>query len=152
MELDKIDRAILNLLQADAHLTIQEIGQRISLSKTPVHERIKRLEREGVIARYVTVLDKKKIGHPLAVFCQISLDKQTADNFAGFDRAVLDLPEVLSCHLVSGTFDYLIQVIVSDMDAYNQFYRERLSVISGIVHISSFFVMTEVKNTTAIPV
>ena len=152
MELDKIDRAILILLQTDAHLTIQEIGQRISLSKTPVHERIKRLEREGIINRYVTILDKKKIGNPLTVFCQLTLDKQTADTFANFDRAVLDLPEVLSCHLVSGTFDYLVQVIIPDMDAYNRFYRERLSVIAGIVHISSFFVMAEVKSTTAVPV
>ena len=151
MDLDKLDRTILTLLQADAHLTIQEIGRRVNLSKTPVHERIKRLEREGIIARYVTVLDKKKIGNPLAVFCQITLDKQTADLFADFDRAVLNLPEVLSCHLVSGTFDYLIQVVVPDMDAYNRFYRERLSVIAGIVHISSFFVMAEVKNDTAIP-
>ena len=152
MELDKTDRAILRLLQADARLTIQEIGQQISLSKTPVHERIKRLEREGIIARYVTILDKQKLGNPLTVFCQITLDTQTADTFADFDRAVLALPDVLTCHLVSGTFDYLIQVIMPDMEAYNRFYRERLSVISGIVHISSFFVMADVKNTTALPV
>ncbi len=150
--LDKIDRRILGLLQENAHLTIQEIGQRINLSKTPVHERIKRLEREGVIARYVTILDKKKLGNGLMVYCQVTLDKQTRDTFADFDAAVRDLPEVLECNRVSGTFDYLLKIVSRDMETYNRFYQERLSVIPGTLHISSFFVMAEVKNSTVVPV
>ena len=150
--LDKIDRKILGLLQQNAHLTIQEIGQRINLSKTPVHERIKRLEREGVIARYVTILDKKKLGNGLMVYCQVTLDKQTRDTFADFDAAVGELPEVLECNRVSGTFDYLLKIVSRDMETYNRFYQERLSVIPGTLHISSFFVMAEVKNTTVVPV
>lgn len=152
MELDKTDRAILALLQQNAQLTIQEIGQRINLSKTPVHERIKRLEREGVIAGYVTLLDKKKLGNRLQIYCQVTLDKQNRDSFDAFDAAIATLPEVLDCCRVSGTFDYLLKLIVPDMDAYNRFYQERFSVIPGIVHISSFFVMAEVKNTTVVPV
>jgi len=150
--LDKIDRQILALLQENARLTIQEIGQRINLSKTPVHERIKRLEREGVIEKYVTVLNKKKLGNLLVVLCHVTLDKQTRDTFLVFDGAIAALPEVIECSMVSGTFDYLLKVVVHDMEGYNQFYQERLSVIPGILHISSFFVMSEVKNTTVIPV
>jgi Lrp/AsnC family transcriptional regulator len=150
--LDKIDRKILSLLQVDARLTIQEIGQQINLSKTPVHERIKRLEREGVIARYVTILDKRKLGNLLMVYCQVTLDKQTRDTFADFDNAVRELPEVLECNRVSGTFDYLLKIVSRDMETYNRFYQEQLSVIPGTLHISSFFVMAEVKNSTVVPV
>lgn len=152
MELDKTDRAILALLQENAQLTIQEIGQRINLSKTPVHERIKRLEREGVITRYVTLIDKKKLGGHLQIYCQVTLDKQNRDSFDAFDAAIARLPEVLDCCRVSGTFDYLIKLIVADMDAYNRFYQDQFSVIPGIIHISSFFVMAEIKSTTIVPI
>ncbi|WP_338875429.1 Lrp/AsnC family transcriptional regulator [Spirosoma sp. SC4-14] len=150
--LDAIDRKLLALLQENAHLTIQEMGQRINLSKTPVHERIKRLEREGVIDRYVTILDKKKLGNLLVVYCQVTLDRQTRDAFADFDAAIHELPEVLECNRVSGTFDYLLKIVSRDMETYNRFYQERLSVIAGTLHISSFFVMAEVKNSTIVPV
>lgn len=150
--LDKTDRTILSLLQANACLTIGEIGQQINLSKTPVHERIKRLERAGVIDRYVTIIDKKKVGNGLMVYCQVTLDKQTRDTFADFDAAVRDLPEVLECNRVSGSFDYLLKIVSRDMETYNRFYQERLSVIAGALHISSFFVMAEIKNSTVVPV
>ncbi|GAB3901207.1 Lrp/AsnC family transcriptional regulator [Larkinella knui] len=152
IQVDKIDRQIMALLQENAQLTIQEIGQRINLSKSPVHERIKRLEREGVIEKYVTLLNKKKLGNLLVVFCHVTLDKQTRDTFVEFDQAIAELPEIMECNLVSGTFDYLLKIVVHDMEAYNRFYQERLSVIPGILNISSFFVMSEVKNTTVIPV
>lgn len=150
--LDKTDRRILSLLQTNARLTIQEIGQQINLSKTPVHERIKRLEREGVIAQYVTLIDKKRVGNGLMVYCQVTLDKQTRDTFADFDAAVRDLPEVLECNRVSGTFDYLLKIVSRDMETYNRFYQDQLSTIPGTLHISSFFVMAEIKNTTVVPV
>lgn len=150
--LDRTDHKILSLLQQNARLTIQEIGQQINLSKTPVHERIKRLEREGVIARYVTILDKKKLGNLLMVYCQVTLDKQTRDAFVDFDTAVRELPEVLECNRVSGTFDYLLKIVSQDMETYNRFYQEQLSVLPGALHISSFFVMAEVKNSTVVPV
>ncbi len=150
--IDQTDRAILRLFQEDSRLTIQEIGQRVNLSKTPVHERIKRLEREGVIARYVTLIDKKRVGNGLMVYCQVTLDKQTRDTFADFDAAVRDMPEVLECNRVSGTFDYLLKIVSRDMETYNRFYQERLSSIPGTLHISSFFVMAEVKNSTVVPV
>lgn len=150
--IDAIDRKILNILQQNARLTIQEVGQQINLSKTPVHERIRRLEREGVIDRYVTILDKKKLGNLLMIYCQVTLDRQTRDAFTAFEVDVRELPEVLECNRVSGTFDYLLKIVSRDMDTYNHFYQERLSVIPGTLHISSFFVMAEVKNSTVVPV
>ncbi|GAB3996165.1 Lrp/AsnC family transcriptional regulator [Spirosoma daeguense] len=148
---DSTDRKILNALQQNAQLTIQEIGKLINLSKTPVHERIKRLEREGVIERYVTIVNRKKTGHQLMVYCQVTLDRQTRDTFTTFDESVRHLPEVLECNRVSGTFDYLLKVISADMETYNRFYQERLSVLPGAMHINSFFVMSEVKNSTIVP-
>jgi Lrp/AsnC family transcriptional regulator, leucine-responsive regulatory protein len=150
--LDRTDRQILGLLQQNAHLTNAEIGQQINLSKTPVHERIKRLEREGFIDRYVALVNRRKLGNLLTVYCQVSLDKQTRDTFANFNEVVSQLPEVLECNLVSGSFDYLMKVVVRDMDHYNRFYQDQFSVIPGVLHISSFFVMDEVKNTTVVPV
>jgi len=150
--LDKTDRKILSLLQGNARLTVQEIGHQINLSKTPVHERIKRLERTGIIDRYVTILDKKKLGNLLMVYCQVTLDRQTRDAFADYEAAVRDLPDVLECNRVSGTFDYLIKIVSRDMETYNHFYQEQLSIIPGTLHISSFFVMAEVKNSTVVPV
>ena len=99
----------------------------------------------------MVLLDKKKLGNRLQIYCQVTLDKQNRDSFDAFDAAIATLPEVLDCCRVSGTFDYLLKLIVTDMDAYNRFYQERFSVIPGIVHISSFFVMAEVKNTTVVP-
>ena len=152
MELtDTTDSKILNLLQQNARLTIQEIGQQINLSKTPVHERIKRLEREGIIDRYVTILNRKKLGNLLLVYCQVTLDRQTRDAFTAFEIDVRELPEVLECNRVSGTFDYLLKIVSRDMDTYNHFYQEQLSVIPGTLHISSFFVMSEIKNSTVVP-
>lgn len=150
--IDTTDRKILAILQQDAHLTIQEIGKQINLSKTPVHERIRRLEREGVIDRYVTILDKKKLGNLLLIYCQVTLDRQTRDAFSAFEEDVRELPEVLECNRVSGTFDYLLKIVSRDMDAYNHFYQERLSVLPGTLHISTFFVMAEVKNSTVVPI
>jgi Lrp/AsnC family transcriptional regulator len=148
---DGTDSKILNLLQQNARLTIQEIGQQINLSKTPVHERIKRLEREGIIDRYVTILNRRKLGNLLMVYCQVTLDRQTRDAFTAFEMDVRELPEVLECNRVSGTFDYLLKIISRDMDTYNHFYQEKLSVIPGTLHISSFFVMSEIKNSTVVP-
>ncbi len=152
MDLDDTDRQLLTLLQQNAHFTMHELGQRVNLSKTPVHERIKRLERAGIIGRYVAVLDKSRIGSRLQVYCQITLDKQNRDTFALFEAAITGLSAVLDCSRVSGTFDYLLKIIVPDMEYYNRFYQDQLSMIPGIVHISSFFVLVEVKNSTAVPV
>ena len=151
MSLDKTDLMILNLLQNNAHLTIKEIAAAVNMSLTPVHERIKKMEIEGVIEKYVTLLDKKKLGKSLIVYCNITLTKQAADDFKTFNEAVDLLPEVVECSVVSGTFDYILKVILADMDAYYLFHQNKLATIKCVSQINSFFVMNEVKYSTALP-
>lgn len=152
MNLDDTDRKILNLLQANALLTIREIAEQINLSITPVHDRIKKLQREGIIERYVTLLNRRALGRGLTVYCFVTLDKQRQESFLDFNEAIRQMPEVLECAVVSGNFDYLLKVVVSDMEAYNSFYQSKLSVMKSVSHMSSSFVMEEVKSTTAIVV
>lgn len=152
MYLDETDHRILQLLQTNAQLTIKEIAAEINLSITPVHDRIKKLEREGVIEKYVTILNKKRLGKGLTVFCNVTLDKQQRENFQEFNEAMLQMPEVVECCVVSGTFDYLIKIIATDVESYHTFYQEKLATLKAISHISSFFVMSEVKSTTSLPI
>ena len=151
MHLDKIDKTILSLLQNNAHLTIKEIASAVNISLTPVHERIKKMENEGLIEKYVAVLNKKKLGQSLIVYCNISLNKQSPDDFNIFNEAINRMPEVVECSVVSGAFDYILKIIVPDMDAYYVFHQQKLGNIKSILQINSFFVMNEVKFTTAIP-
>jgi Lrp/AsnC family transcriptional regulator, leucine-responsive regulatory protein len=151
LTLDKIDKAILGLLQTNAHITIKEIAAAVNISLTPVHERIKKMENEGIIDRYVTVLNKKKLGQSLIVYCNVSLSKQSPDDFSLFDAAINELPEVVESSVVSGAFDYILKIVVPDMDAYYIFHQQKLGLIKGVAQVNSFFVMNEVKYTTAIP-
>ncbi len=152
MPLDDTDRKILTLLQGNARLTSREIAEHINLSITPVHDRVKKLEREGVIEKYVTLLNRRALGRSLTVYCFITLDKQRQESFLEFNDVIRQMPEVLECAVVSGNFDYLLKVVVSDMEAYNSFYQSKLSVLKSVSHMSSSFVMEEVKSTTAIGV
>ena len=151
MSLDKTDLMILNLLQNNAHLTIKEIAAAVNMSLTPVHERIKKMQSDGVIEKYVTLLDKKKLGKTLIVYCNITLTKQAADDFKTFNEAIDLLPEVVECSVVSGAFDYILKVILADMDAYYLFHQNKLATIKCVSQINSFFVMNEVKYSTALP-
>lgn len=150
MELDAIDRHLLNLLQENALLTVRELAERVHLSITPVHDRIKKLENQKIIEKYVALVDRKRIGRGMMVYCFVTLDKQRQESFQEFNEAIRQLPEVLECNVVSGNFDYLLKVIVADMEGYNTFYQSRLSVLSSVSHMSSSFVMEEVKSTTLI--
>ncbi|MFC0181720.1 transcriptional regulator, AsnC family [Pseudarcicella hirudinis] len=149
--IDKTDLRILQLLQQNAQLTIKELSQQINLSMTPIHDRIKRLEQEGIIEKYVTILNRKKVGASLVVYCNITLDKQTKNNFAEFEEAIIQFPEVIECNIVSGGFDYLLKIVAKDMEAYNEFHQQKLSVMRTVAHIHSFFVMSEIKSTTVLP-
>ncbi len=151
-DMDETDLKILRLLQQNAQLTIKEIAAQINLSLTPVHDRIKKLEESGVIEKYVAILHKKKLGKPLMVYCNVTLDRQVQEHFVAFNEAIGQMPEVVECNVVSGNFDYLLKIIIKDMEAYQTFYTSKLSVIKSIDKISSFFVMAEVKNTTQIPI
>jgi Lrp/AsnC family transcriptional regulator, leucine-responsive regulatory protein len=150
-KLDKTDIKILDLLQKNSQFTIKEIAQAINLSITPIHERIKRLENDGIISKYMAILNRAKMGKWLVVHCQVTLDKQTQNNFTDFEEAVKNFNEVTECSVVSGGFDYLLKVMVQDMEDYNAFYQTKLAVIESVAHINSYFVMKEVKSSPGLP-
>lgn len=150
--IDNTDRKILQVLQENAQLTFKEIARRVNLSVTPVHERIKRMEKDGVIDKYVTIINRKKTGAYLLVYCNITLNKQTKNNFAAFEKSILQYPEITECCIVSGGFDYLLKIITKDIESYNEFYQQKLSTMDSVAHIHSFFAISEVKNTTVFPV
>ena len=119
-ELDKIDRSILRILQTDGRISFTELGERVGLSTTPCTERVRRLEREGIIMGYNARLNPQSLKASLLVFVEISLDYKSGDTFEEFRRAVLKLPHVLECHLVSGDFDYLVKARISEMASYRK--------------------------------
>lgn len=152
MILDETDKKILRLLQVDAHLTLKDIANKINLSLTPVHDRVKRLEKEGIIEKYVSILNKKKLGNNLMVYCQVTLVKQTSDISEAFNHSIMNMPEVIECNFISGSFDYLLKVVLPDMESYHNFYQKKLSILQEISFINSYFVIAEVKNTTVLPI
>ncbi len=152
VQLDELDRQLLELLQTNAKRTIKEMAEQLHLSTTPVFERIKRLEKEGYIDRYVAVLNRKKVGLGLLVMCDVSLKEHNLDYIQQFETAVLQLKEVMECYHIAGAFDYLLKVVVTDMDAYQRFVKEKLATLDNIGRVQSYFVMTEVKSSTSISV
>ena len=150
--IDETDKKILDLLQNNAHLTLKDIANEINLSLTPVHDRVKRLEREGYIDKYVSILNKKKTGNNLIVYCQVTLVKQTIDLSGAFNEAIMTFPEVIECNFVSGGFDYMLKVVLPDMESYHYFHQKKLSVLPSVALINSYFIIKEVKNTTVLPI
>lgn len=145
--LDNIDFAILKLLQQNARMTVKEISEKVHLSTTPVHERIRRLESSGVIKQYVTIVDGAKVKRGLMVICYVSL-KQHSKNAGGkFIKAILELDEVLECLTISGQFDFMLKVVAENMDAYYNFHVNKLSAIENVVNVQSVFVMGVIKQT-----
>jgi Lrp/AsnC family transcriptional regulator, leucine-responsive regulatory protein len=149
--MDNTDKKILVLLQNNARLTYKEIAKEINLTPTPVFDRIKKMENLGIIDRYVTILNKENIGSTLTVFCQVTLIKQTKEASRHFEDQINVLAEVVECNFVSGSFDYLLKVIVRNMASYHELHQSKLSAIEGVSLINSYFVMAESKSTTALP-
>ncbi len=153
MELDKYDRLILEALQRDGRISNQELADSISLSPSPCLRRVRALEESGLIDGYVALLNARKLGLTLMAFIQISMDKHTPDRFDTFEKLVNDYPEVLECHLITGqSADYLLKVIVKDMDAYQQFLLQKLTRIEGVSGVHSSFVLKSPVDKTALPV
>lgn len=150
-KLDEIDAKILAALQSDGRLTNAALAQRVGLSATPCLERMKRLERDGVIEGYSARLNPALLGVALLVFVEVTIERTSEDVFGNFQTAVLKLPEVLECHMVAGGFDYLLKVRVRDMAAYRAFLGTALSVLPGVQETHTYVVMEEVKSTTALP-
>lgn len=149
--LDRTDIAILRLLQSDAKIGIKNIAEQLSLTKTPVYERIKKLEQDGVIEKYVALINAKKVGANIIVFCSVSLDVQKLFEIKNFKSAIRELPEVLECYLMGGSNDFLLKVMVKDLDAYHHFSSGKLAALDNVNQIKSTFVLDEVKKSTAIP-
>ncbi len=149
--LDAIDRRILGYLQEDARPTNKEIAARLHMSITPVFERIRRLEEDGYIQRYVALLDKTKLGFKLTAWCNVQLKEHTKPFLHAFEERVGALPEVIECYHIAGMFDYLLRVVVPDMEAYQHFIVHKLADLPNIGNVQSSFVMTEIKYSTALP-
>ncbi len=144
--LDAIDLKILRLLQEDARLTTKELAGRVNLSTTPVFDRLKRLEREGFIKKYVAVLDAEKLDLGFEVFCSVKLKQMTRDVAREFTRVIRDIPQVAECYNISGEYDYLLKIRARNMKDYNDFIINVLGTIDAIGSIQSSFVMDEIKH------
>jgi Lrp/AsnC family transcriptional regulator, leucine-responsive regulatory protein len=145
--LDEKDYAILRLLQQNAKLTVREIAASIHLSATPVHERIKRMEASGVIKQYATLLDHRKVQKGIMVICYISLKEHNRKIAKVFIDAVTGFNEVLECYNISGQFDFMLKIVSENMETYHDFYLHKLSMVKGISHTQSIFVMGILKDT-----
>jgi Lrp/AsnC family leucine-responsive transcriptional regulator len=147
--MDAIDKKLLGLLQEDTKKTTKELSMILNLSVTAVYERIKKLEREGVIRNYVALLNRNKIEKAFVVFCHVKLIQHTKDVIHTFENEVVRLNEVSECFHVSGDYDYILKVSVKDMEEYREFMVTKLTGLQHIGSTHSSFMIGEVKNTTA---
>ncbi|MFC7444010.1 Transcriptional regulator, AsnC family [Mesoflavibacter sp. HG96] len=152
MKLDQIDRKLLKLLQSDSKQTNKAIALQLDLSVTAVFERIKKLENNGVINKYVALVKKDKVDKTFVAFCHIKLSQHLQDYVIQFEKEVNKLTEVIECHHISGEYDYLLKVVVKDMEDFREFMVEKLTKIKHIGSTHSMFVISEVKHTTAISI
>ena len=144
--IDSTDLAILRILQEEARITIKDLAERVNLSATPVHERVKRLESAGIIKQYVAVLDAAKLQRGLMVICYVSLRKHSKKAGGKFLKAILDLDAVTECLTISGEFDFMLKVVCENMDAYYDFHVNTLSALDNVGNVQSVFVMGVVKQ------
>lgn len=150
--LDKTDLQILRTLQNNSKLTTKELAAKVNLSTTPVFERLKRLESEGYIKRYIAVLDAEKLNYGFVVFCSIKLRRLNRDIAADFTRIIQDIPEVTECYNISGEYDYLLKIHAPDMKYYQEFILNVLGTIDSLGSLTSTFVMAEVKHNYGVPI
>lgn len=144
--IDEIDKKIIDLLRENAKLSTKEVAHAVGMTKTPVYERIKKLEKSGIIEKYVAVIDNKKLHNGMYVFCSVSLDVQKLKEIEIFKEEIRKLPEVLECYLMGGANDFLLKVMVKDLDAYHQFSSGKLAALNNVNQIKSTFVLDTVKK------
>ncbi|WNJ20995.1 Lrp/AsnC family transcriptional regulator [Pontibacter sp. G13] len=146
LDLDEVDLKILRLLQEDAKMTTKELASQLHLTTTPVHERIKKLERSGLIRKYVALLNRDRLGKKLLAYCSVSLKLHAKPLLITFEQQIQELPEVMACYHIAGGFDYLLRVNVEDMEAYHRFITHKLAILENISNVQSSFVMKEIKE------
>jgi Lrp/AsnC family transcriptional regulator, leucine-responsive regulatory protein len=151
-ELDATDRRILAVLQRDGRVTNADLSEQVNLSPSACHRRVERLEAEGYIAAYVALLDARRLGKPTTVFVEITLESQSEELLDAFERAVARVPDVLECHLMAGTADYLIKIVAEDTEDFARIHRQHLSRLPGVRQMQSSFALRTVVKTTALAV
>ncbi len=151
-DLDATDLAILRLIQADASLSLGDIAKEVGLTQTPCWKRIRRMEETGIITGRVTLVNAEKLGLGISVFVAIETGDHSAAWIESFAKTVADMPEIVECWRLGGDVDYLLRVVVSDMTAYDGFYRKLTARVSSLRKVTSRFAMECVKSTTALPI
>ncbi|MDH5453797.1 MAG: Lrp/AsnC family transcriptional regulator [Paracoccaceae bacterium] len=152
MEIDATDRRILEALQKQGRITNSELSERVNLSPSACHRRVQRLEEEGYIDAFVALLNARKLGRPTTVFVEITLSGQADEVLEAFERAVKLVPDILECHLMAGTADYLLKVVAHDTEDFARIHRQYLARLPGVAQMHSSFALRTVSKTTAIPV
>lgn len=148
--IDDIDKSILNALQNDGKLTMKELAAQLNMSTTPIFERVKRLEREGLIIGYRAIVDPQKVDHPQIIYCSISLKDLSPEAQEYFDQVVCNLPQVQEVHLIAGDYDYLVKMVVKDINEFHEIYNKHLFQTKLLAKANSNFVIATKKATTAI--
>ena len=152
MDIDDTDRRILTVLQKEARITNAELAERVHLSASACHRRVQRLEKAGIIRAYVALLNTRKLGRPSTVFVEIKLAGQSDEVLEAFERQVRRIPDVLECHLMAGTADFLLKVLAEDTEDFARIHRQHLARLPGVAQMQSSFALRTVVQTTAIPV
>ncbi len=151
MNIDETDKKILQLLQLNAKLTNKEIADKLGLTVTPIYERIKRLEKKKFIKGYVALVDRNKIDKSLMAFLFVSLKEHSQKALKIFEKEILNFPKVTECYHIAGQYDFLLKILVKDMQDYHDFTFNRLATLDNIAHVQTDFVMNDLKNSTEIP-
>lgn len=151
-DLDDIDRKLLAALQANAHATMEDLSEIAALSPSPCARRVRMLEKSGVIKAYVAIVDQVKVDLPVSVFASVKLERQREEELDRFSNAVLRWPEVVECYLMTGKMDFLLRVVVKDLEAYETFLKQKLTRLDGVASIESSFALGQVKHVHALPI
>lgn len=151
MELDRVDRSILDVLQADGRITNADLATRVGLSPSACHRRVRQLESDGVIERYAALVSRDAVDRSVSVFVEVSLESQREDVLDAFEHEIRAVPDVMSCHLMAGDADYLIHVSCRDVADYEAIHREHIAVLPGVTRLRSSFAIRTVTDTTALP-
>lgn len=151
MKMDETDRRLLRALQSRGRISNAELSDAIGLSPSACHRRVQRLENDGYIRGYVALLDERRIGLPTLVFVEITLIAQAEDVLEAFERAVARLADVMECHLMAGTADYVLKVVAEDAEDFARIHRQHLSRLPGVANMKSSFSLRTISQTTALP-
>lgn len=152
MELDRLDKKILGVLQNNGRISNAELSEAVALSASACHRRVQRLETEGFITGYVALVNPRKVACASTVFVEITLSGQADEILEAFERSVAKVPEVLECHLMAGSADYLLKVVARDTEDFAQIHRRSLATLPGVQTMQSSFALRTVRQTTAMPV